>query len=525
MSRDHEFNVKEQKKRKVAVVALSSAMLLAMVVAVTVGIKETGHVSMVGTGDDDHDGLATSSRAAKSVCHIVEYRRACERTLAHAHTSEPKKLVQTTFNAAIEKLETALANSTTIKPPEDDRRGEGALETCKELMEYAVADLKRSIDQMGRFGMHKQDEQVENMRIWLSGAMTYQETCIDAFENTTQVIRDKMKTLLNTSRELTSNGLDVASGLTTILQSLNVSAPAKHHRLLLEEGEKENEGDELPHWMDEQQRKLLHEEGASIKANVVVAKDGSGKYKTIMEALKEAPVVKDVNKVATSTNKTFVIYIKEGIYEEEIRVEARMTNVMFIGDGPTKTKITGKKSFADGFVLYKTATVCTVDFIFGNAAAVFQNCKLVIRKPLDNQECVITAQARVNDKEPTGFVLQNCTVMADPMYYPVRDKNKAFLGRPCKRFSRAVYMQSYLGDSIAPQGWKPWMGSFGQDTCVFAEFENRGPASDLSARVKWRGVHKLTKQEVVEFTPAKFYGGDRWILPTGVPYVSGIMPS
>lgn len=116
--------------------------------------------------------------------------------------------------------------------------------------------------------------------------------------------------------------------------------------------------EEHPLWMDTRQRNLIHEGGASLIADVVVAKDGSGKYKTITSALKEAPTT-NVDKVSmSSNNKMFVIYIKEGIYEEEVRVEATMTNVMFIGDGPTKTIITGNKSFVDGFVLYKTATTC-----------------------------------------------------------------------------------------------------------------------------------------------------------------------
>ncbi|XP_028060859.1 pectinesterase-like [Camellia sinensis] len=87
---------------------------------------------------------------------------------------------------------------------------------------------------------------------------------------------------------------------------------------------------------------------ATVKPNVVVAKDGSGKYKTISVALAEVP---------KKSNETFVIYIKAGVYVETVNVSKHMRNVFLIGDGPTKTKITGSKSFVGGVTTYRTVTV------------------------------------------------------------------------------------------------------------------------------------------------------------------------
>lgn len=175
---------------------------------------------------------------------------------------------------------------------------------------------------------------------------------------------------------------------------------------------------------------------------------------------------------------------------------------------------------------YRHSTISgSINLILGNAAAVFQNCKFVIRKPLDDQECVLTSQGRLHMKEPTGFILQNSTITADPLYYPLRHKNKAYLGQPWKKFSRTIVMQSYISDSIDSQGWKPWMGTFGESTCFLSEYENRGPGAKLEGRVKWQGIKRIDPREINGFTPRKFYGGDRWIAPTQVPYLAGLMPT
>lgn len=81
---------------------------------------------------------------------------------------------------------------------------------------------------------------------------------------------------------------------------------------------------------------------------MIVAQDGSGKYKTINEALVEIP---------KNGNTTFVLYVKEGVYKEQVNFTKSMTNVMLIGDGPTKTTISGSLNFIDGIGTFRTATV------------------------------------------------------------------------------------------------------------------------------------------------------------------------
>ncbi|GJX59061.1 pectinesterase/pectinesterase inhibitor U1, partial [Tanacetum coccineum] len=50
----------------------------------------------------------------------------------------------------------------------------------------------------------------------------------------------------------------------------------------------------------------------------------------------------------------------------------------------------------------------TVDFIFGNAAAVFQDCDIHARRPNSGQKNMLTAQGRTDSNQNTGIVIQKC---------------------------------------------------------------------------------------------------------------------
>ncbi|KAK8572035.1 hypothetical protein V6N13_047658 [Hibiscus sabdariffa] len=164
----------------------------------------------------------------------------------------------------------------------------------------------------------------------------------------------------------------------------------------------------------------------------------------------------------------------------------------------------------------------TIDFIFGDSTAVFQNCKLIIRKPLDKQQCIVTAQGRSNRRLATGFVLQNCIISGAQDYLPVKASIKTYLGRPWHEYSRTLFMQSQLDDIIAPEGWMPWNGNFALDTLWYAEFNNRGPGAVQTNRVKWRGIQKITAAQAQQFTAGAFLLGGQWIPSSGVPYTAGL---
>lgn len=52
----------------------------------------------------------------------------------------------------------------------------------------------------------------------------------------------------------------------------------------------------------------------------------------------------------------YVIYVKEGVYQESVMVTKKMVNVTMYGDGSQKSIISGSKNFVDGVPTFQTAT-------------------------------------------------------------------------------------------------------------------------------------------------------------------------
>ncbi|KAI7754935.1 hypothetical protein M8C21_007143, partial [Ambrosia artemisiifolia] len=295
--------------------------------------------------------------------------------------------------------------------------------------------------------------------------------------------------------------------------------------------------------------------GGSTKANLVVAQDGFGDFNTITEAIKA------LEKKRIGTHR-FVIYVKAGIYKENIIIKQSMVNLMLIGDGIDATIITNNKNVYEGISTYDTATVqvwgsgfvaigitfentagpkkqqaiallsasnlsvfykcsfkgyqdtlcllehrqfyreCdiygTIDFIFGDASAILQKCNIYVRKPLHGQQNTITAQGRTNSSSNTGFVIHNSRVIPTPELHLTKGSVMTFLGRPWKYYSRVVYVKCYFDTLINHAGWLPYPGNYAFDKLYYAEYMNKGKGANTSGRVTWHGYHVLTTGKEAE---------------------------
>ncbi|KAG6645962.1 pectinesterase-like [Carya illinoinensis] len=329
-------------------------------------------------------------------------------------------------------------------------------------------------------------------------------------------------------------------------------------------------------------RKLLQTMGnILVSRRVVVNPNGSGNFKTINDAVAAAP-----NNTGTS-NSYFVIHVVAGVYAEYVSIAKNKQNLMMIGDGVNRTVITGNHSVADGWTTFNSSTFAvagqgfvatnitfrntagaiknqavavrngadlstfyrcsfegyqdtlythsmrqfyrecdiygTVDFIFGNAAAVFQDCNIYPRLPLQGQFNAITAQGRTDPNQNTGTSIHNCSIKAAKDLASGDGTTKTYLGRPWKQYSRTVYMQSFMDSLIDPSGWQEWSGTFALSTLYYAEYNNSGPGSNTSGRVTWPGYHVINATDAANFTVSKFIQGDAWLPATGVPYNGGLL--
>ncbi|XP_019197344.1 PREDICTED: pectinesterase-like [Ipomoea nil] len=516
-------------------------------------------------------------QVAHSACDHSLYRDLCVSTLVKTPDLRAKsipEIISATVNVTVSEIKTAAANCSRIRRvvPDLGTMERRALHVCLELFSDALADLRTVLDGLENSPAKRHAD----LQTLLSTAMTNQYTCLDGFPNSNKNVRPFIiKRVEQISRHV-SNALSM---LTKIKKEKDNRFSSSFRR--------ENRGlkDGFPKWLSRRDRALLEApmgkgKKHDIKADMVVAKDGSGDFRSINAALFKAP---------DSSDTRFVIYIKAGSYYEYVDVEKKKTMIMFVGDGMGKTRIKGNRNMKDGWPTFRTATVAvggsgfiakgisfenyagpenhqavalradsdysvfydcsfvgyqdtlyvhsrrqffrecdvygTVDFIFGNSAVVFQKCNLYLRKPMSEQKNVITAQSRSDPYQNTGISILDCKVAAAEDLEPVESDFKSYLGRPWKQYSRTVFMLSKIGSLIDPAGWLEWQGNFALTTLYYGEYKNRGPGADTLNRVTWAGYRIITRAKVARhFTAANLIDGGDWLPDTDpkIPYYLGL---
>lgn len=326
--------------KRIAIIGVCSLLLVAIIVAVLFAGHNTDSKTKVKPN--------TSQKAIAAICQTTDYHDTCFKSLDGQNTSDTKQLIQAAMRSTVIYLRTALENSTALKQAQTDPRARAALDDCGELANLAIHDLDRSFAKFSQFDITIVDDILMELKTWLSGAITHQETCLDGFEKVESEAGAQMKQLLNASMEMTSNSLAMVAEISIFLETtMGIQGTASSRRLL---SEQDLVVEEHESWIDAVKRRFLTAPAAKIRPDIIVAKDGSGRFKTINEALLHIP---------KNNNKTFVLYIKEGVYAEQVMINTSFTNLMIMGDGPTKTRITGNLNFVDGVGTYRTATVGT----------------------------------------------------------------------------------------------------------------------------------------------------------------------
>jgi pectinesterase len=138
-----------------------------------------------------------------------------------------------------------------------------------------------------------------------------------------------------------------------------------------------------------------------------------------------------------------------------------------------------------------------VDFIFGNAAAVFDQCEIQ-----STGKGYLTAQSRTTGDQTTGYVLTDCKLTAID---GVPDAT-VYLGRPWRPYARVVYLHCDLGPQIRPEGWLKWHPTDTDMHAFYAEYDCTGPGAATDKRVDWS--KQLSASDAEQFAKENFLKGD-----------------
>lgn len=167
---------------------------------------------------------------------------------------------------------------------------------------------------------------------------------------------------------------------------------------------------------------------------------------------------------------------------------------------------------------YKSCRIVgNIDFIFGNSASYFQDCKILVAPrtidPEKGYQNPITAHGRTDPGQSTGFVFEDCVISGTDEFNAIYKKNpsvhKNYLARPWKEFSRAVFIRSVIDALIAPEGYLPWDGEFGFRTLYYGEYDNSGAGADRAKRVPWSSI--IAPEHVGSYSVQNFIQGNVWI--------------
>ncbi|KAL2229191.1 pectinesterase-like [Sesamum indicum] len=554
---------------KIFLLTAFASLLVVAVISIAVVQSHKNH--------PNHGGDAV----VKTTCAATLYPKLCVSTINAAATAasvaikSSKDVLITALNYTISTVE---RNYFTVKKLGRSRkslttREKGALHDCLEMIDDTLDELRRSAAELKDFGFKNYSlaDHKENLMILLSAAQTNQESCLDGFSH------DKADKVVR--RALVVGQMHVfrlVSNVMAIIKNLTDTEMAKNSYSSPERRLGENTNSEWPEWLSAGDRRLL--QASTVTPDVTVAADGSGNFRTVSAAVAAAP---------GGSSRRYVIRIKAGVYRENVEIPRSKTNLMFVGDGRTTTIITGNRNVVDGSTTFNSATVAvvgdrflarditfqntagpskhqavalrvnadlcafyrcdmlayqdtlyvhslrqfytgciiagTVDFIFGNAAAVLQNCDIHARRPNAGQRNMVTAQGRDDPNQNTGIVIQKCRIGATSDLRPVQSSFPTYLGRPWKEYSRTIVMQTDISNVINPAGWYEWNGNFALNTLFYAEYQNTGAGAGTSNRVTWRGFRVLTSAaEAQPFTAGRFIAGGNWLGATGFPFSLGL---
>ncbi|MGN1369998.1 MAG: pectinesterase family protein [Aristaeellaceae bacterium] len=137
-----------------------------------------------------------------------------------------------------------------------------------------------------------------------------------------------------------------------------------------------------------------------------------------------------------------------------------------------------------------------VDFIFGGAAAWFEDCEIICVPRQGRAPGGYATAASTPQGQKYGYVFRYC-------YFTGENVPEAsfYLGRPWREYAKTVLLDCYIGAHIRPEGWDDWGKKAFPQTGLYAEYACFGPGSATEGRAFSR---KLTREEAAAITYEDF---------------------
>ncbi|WP_309005771.1 pectate lyase [Pelagicoccus sp. SDUM812005] len=299
---------------------------------------------------------------------------------------------------------------------------------------------------------------------------------------------------------------------------------------------------------------------AKYFADAVVARDGSGDWSSVEQAIYKAPQ-------GPEGTPRWIIRVKHGVYRERAYVQRERGNIRLVGDAAETTVLVegihanmmgpdGKKlgTFrtptlqvdGEGFEVYSMTIAndagpvgqalalrvdgdrvvfrdCVfkgwqdtifvnrgrhyfencyieghVDFIFGGAVSVFDKCHIHCLK-----NGYITAASTPAGQEH-GLVFLDCRITGEPGV-------KTYLGRPWRAHAQTSFVRTEMSEVVRPEGWHNWTGPEREKTARYAEFGSFGPGGERADRVQW--ATWLSEREASALQVNAIFASGEQVLP------------
>lgn len=164
----------------------------------------------------------------KTVCSVTQNPNSCFTSISSLKASPPQNDPELIFALSLQLAVNELTNLSslpkTLISKSNDPGTESALRDCANLFDDALSQLNNSVA-LVVVGSGKEiltDEKIGDLKTWISGAMTDEETCLDGLEEMGSAVTNEVREKMNKSKEYMSNSLAILANINLLLVKFGI---------------------------------------------------------------------------------------------------------------------------------------------------------------------------------------------------------------------------------------------------------------------------------------------------------------